>query len=386
MTMTQFSKFSLNSVILEALTKKGYESPTEIQELAIGEVLSKKDLLAIAQTGTGKTAAFSIPLIQFLIDTKKKVTPFRTRILVLCPTRELAEQVHDSFRDYGKGLAQKLVLITGGGVKKKQADTLMKGAEVVIATPGRILDLIKSEKLFLDELETLVLDEADRMLDMGFIEDITKIIEESKSSPVKRQTLLFSATMKEEIESLAQNILSEPVRIEVEKQGSVTPDIEQSIYWVHPKLKDKSLQSILKRKSVKKAIVFVRTKKSADRLSDFLNKVQLKHTVIHGDKTQGERDYALRHFKKGQVSILIASDVAARGIDIDDISHVINYTLPDNPEHYIHRIGRTGRAGSQGRAISLCDESDRSRIAAIEELLSDKIPVDEDHKFHGKMP
>lgn len=381
--MTHFSKFSLNQVILDALEKKGYENPTEIQELSIGNILNGDDLLGIAQTGTGKTAAFSIPLIQTLHASKRKVKPFRTRVLVLCPTRELAEQVYESFRDYGKGLAQKLVLVTGGGVKKKQVETLMKGAEVVVGTPGRVIDLVDSEKLFLEELETLVLDEADRMLDMGFIEDIEKLINQT---PSQRQTLLFSATMKEDIEKLADEILNNPIKIEVTKQGRPTVNVEQSIYWVHPKLKDKSLQSILKRKSVKKAIVFVRTKKSADRLSEFLNRVQLKHTVLHGDKTQGERDYALRQFKKGGVNILVASDVAARGIDIEDITHVINYTLPENPEHYVHRIGRTGRGDNTGRAISLCDESDRSIINSIEELIGEKIPVDEDHKFHGKNP
>ena len=381
--MTKFSDFQLNEVILHALEKKGYSEPTKIQAQAIPLLLEGRDLIGIAQTGTGKTGAFSLAIIDHISKTKRKVKPIRMRALVLTPTRELAAQIHESFRDYGKGLGQKIVTLTGGMPKKKQFESLLKGCDIVVATPGRLLEFIYDEKILFDELEFLVLDEADRMLDMGFITDVNKIL---KELPKEKQSILFSATMPSEISSLASELLSSPARVEVERESTVVEGIDQKIYWVHPKLRLSLLQNILKRNSVKKCIVFTQTKIEAKAVSAFLESINKEHTLLHGDKTQGERDYALRHFKKDSVKVLVATDVAARGIDISDITHVINIGLPENTDNYIHRIGRTARASATGVAISLCDESNRSALLVIEESIGIKIPIDEDHKFHGLTP
>jgi len=382
MSEKNYKELNLNEYIVKSLIAKGYEEFTDIQSKAIPHLLNGNDLIGIAQTGSGKTGAFSIPLIHRIADTKMKVRPFRTRVLVLCPTRELAAQIYDSFRDYGKGLAQKLVLITGGSARKKQIDTLMKGAEIVIATPGRLLDLINEEKLFLDQVESLVLDEADKMLDLGFIEDINNIADQITD---KRQTILFSATMKKGIKELAQNLLSSPVEVSSEQKQTVSLNVEHVLYRIESNNKEKSLQSILKRKSVTKAIIFTNTKADAIKVSDFLNQVQLSCTLIHGDKNQGEREYAVRQFKKAKVRFLVATDIAARGIDIQDISHIINFDLPNNPESYVHRVGRTGRAQQRGKAISLfCVDiaADLHLLNGVESLLKQELILDSNHKFH----
>ncbi|EQC50817.1 DEAD/DEAH box helicase [Bacteriovorax sp. DB6_IX] len=381
MNKAKFSDFNLDPLLLKSLTLCEFVELREIQEKTLGPLLKGRNLIGISQTGTGKSAAFAIPTLDYLLKNQKKKIPFHTRVLVLCPTRELASQIQDKFRFYSKAFSPKIALLTGGAQKKKQLQALERGVEIIIATPGRLIDLIKAEKVFLENTETLILDEADKMLELGFRKDIEEIIELLKN---RKQTILFSATMDEGIRNLTKQFIESPV--EVEQSGGITvPENIQHVYYaISHEDRFECLRSILKRKSVQKAMIFVNTKKMAIDLSEELEKVGLKNSLLHGDLDQKNRDYAVRIFKKDKVRYLIATDVAARGIDFDDITMVINYIIPSNAESYVHRVGRAGRGDFSARAISLIDldfEKESSALERIETLLQQKIARDDNHRF-----
>lgn len=373
-----FDQLHLIEPILRALKAEGYSTPTPVQEQAIPVVLKHHDLLACAQTGTGKTAAFAIPILQ-LLHTEKHAPGHRTiKALVLTPTRELALQIGESFAAYGRHTGLKYTVVFGGVPQNPQTAALRSGVDILIATPGRLLDLISQKFVHLQHLQFFVLDEADRMLDMGFIHDVKKII---ALIPKKRQTLFFSATMPEEISGLANSILTKPVRVEVTPVSSTAHTIQQSLYYVDKGNKKKLLIDLLKDKAIVSALIFTRTKRGADVVARDLEKAGIKAEAIHGNKSQNNRQRALSNFKAGKTRVLVATDIAARGIDIDDLSHVINYEIPNIPESYVHRIGRTGRAGASGIAISLCDMEERPYIRDIQKLITKSIPVVEDHAY-----
>lgn len=377
-----FKELNLIEPILKAVEYEKYENPTPIQEQAIPPILEGRDLLGCAQTGTGKTAAFAMPILQILSSepiNKKKARPIRA--LILTPTRELAVQIMESFDAYGKFTDIKNCVVFGGVAQRPQTDKLQAGVDVLIATPGRLLDLINQKYIDLQYVKCFVLDEADRMLDMGFGQDVKKVI---KLVPISRQTLLFSATMPSEIEKLASSLLSDPVKVSVTPVSSTVDTIEQSVYFVDKKDKRTLLVNLLRDKAIESAIVFSRTKHGADRITKTLVKAGVKSQAIHGDKSQGARQYALNSFKEKKIRVLVATDIAARGIDIDKLSHVFNFDLPDSPETYVHRIGRTGRAGLEGISISFCDEDEKKYLRGIEKLIGKKIPVVENHAFSMK--
>lgn len=374
-----FNDLHLSEPLLRALQSEGYTTPTPIQEQAIPVVLQKKDLLGCAQTGTGKTAAFAIPVLQLLDADKWNSTGYKhIRALVLTPTRELALQIHESFLAYGKHTGLKADVIFGGVSQTTQVISLRNGTDILIATPGRLLDLMNQGHVYLSHLQFFVLDEADRMLDMGFIRDIHKIIREL---PEERQTLFFSATMPPEIAKLANNLLHNPVRVEVTPVSSTVEKIEQCVYFVEKSNKSPLLVHLLKNGGIQRCVVFTRTKHGADKITKYLKQAELRADSIHGDKSQEQRQRALYNFKSGKLKVLVATDIAARGIDIDDISHVINYDLPNVPETYVHRIGRTGRAGAAGIAISFCDREERAFLRDINKLTNQHIPAVEEHPF-----
>lgn len=365
--------------ILKALEKENYEVPTKIQEKAIPVIASGKDLIGCAQTGTGKTAAFAIPMIQLLDKNKKEASGKRKiRALVVTPTRELALQIYESFCTYGAYTNLKYCVIFGGVSQKPQEEILQKGADILIATPGRLNDLINQKLITLSNVEIFVLDEADRMLDMGFIHDVKKLI---AVMPVKRQTLLFSATMPDTIKKLAESILKNPVRVEVTPVSSTVQTIQQFLYYVDKENKKNLLAHILKDPSIESVIVFTRTKHGADRIVRQMAKEKITAQAIHGDKSQGARQLALSNFKNRTLRVLVATDIAARGIDIDDLSHVINYDLPNVPETYVHRIGRTGRAGQSGIAISFCDFDEKELLKDIEKVIGKRLQEVKDHPY-----
>lgn len=374
-----FKELNLIEPILKAVEYERYENPTPIQEQAIPPILEGRDLLGCAQTGTGKTAAFAMPIIQILSNepiNKKKVRPIRA--LILTPTRELAVQIMESFAAYGRFTDIKNCVVFGGVAQRPQTNQLQAGVDVLIATPGRLLDLINQKYIDLQNVKCFVLDEADRMLDMGFGQDVKKVI---KLLPKKRQTLLFSATMPSEIEKLANALLTDPIKVSVTPVSSTVDTIEQFLYYVEKKDKRTLLVNILKDKAIESALIFTRTKHGADRVAKALVTAGIKTQAIHGDKSQGARQYALNSFKEKKIRVLVATDIAARGIDIDKLSHVFNFDLPDSPETYVHRIGRTGRAGLEGVSISFCDEDEKKYLKGIEKLISKKIPVVENHKY-----
>lgn len=372
-----FTNLQIIDPILKALSSEGYLEPTPIQEQAIPILLKGKDLLASAQTGTGKTAAFAIPILQKLTqstyDTRRKRL---IKALVLTPTRELAGQIMDSFRNYGKNLGLKSVVIYGGVKQKPQTDALQAGLDILVATPGRLLDLIGQGFVDLDHLEYFVLDEADRMLDMGFINDVKKVI---KLLPHKRQTMLFSATMPKDIVELAKTILRDPERVMVTPVETTIEAIGQKVYFVAKRNKTRLLMDILNDKSVISALVFSRTKHGANKIVKELILNRYQAEAIHGNKSQPARQNALNKFKNKQLRVLVATDIAARGLDIDQLSHVINFDLPEVPETYIHRIGRTGRAGLTGESLSFCDDDEVKLLEAIEKHIKIKIPVAKNH-------
>lgn len=377
-----FENLQLISPILKALQTEGYQKPTPIQEKAIPIILAKKDLLGCAQTGTGKTAAFAIPILQILHDRVygPKEQSF-IRALILTPTRELALQIDESIGAYGRGTGIRHTVIFGGVPQKAQTDALKKGVDILVATPGRLLDLVSQKFINLHHIEIFVLDEADRMLDMGFIHDVKKII---ALLPTKRQTLLFSATMPPEIAKLADTILISPEKVAVTPVASTVDNTAQFVYYVAREDKRALLIHLLKDPAIATALVFTRTKYGADKVARVLNKAGIKAESIHGDKSQNARQRALNDFKSRQIRVLVATDIAARGIDVEELSHVINFELPNIPETYVHRIGRTGRAGQSGVAISFCDTEEKDYLKSIHKLIAKPIPVVEDHPYSTK--
>lgn len=374
-----FEKLELIEPIRNALKAEGYSKPTPIQEQAIPIVLSKRDLLGCAQTGTGKTAAFAIPILQILHqDELFKKGPAGIKTLILTPTRELAIQIGESFAAYGKFLRLRHAVIFGGVSQRPQTDALRSGVDILIATPGRLLDLIDQRFVNLQHLKIFVLDEADRMLDMGFIHDVKKVI---AKLPVKRQTLFFSATMPSEIQKLSNTILTNPAKVEVTPVSTTAETIQQAVYFVEKNDKRKLLINVLREKAMPSALVFTRTKHGADRVAKDLTKAGIHALAIHGNKSQNARQNALTAFKEGKMRVLVATDIAARGIDVDQLSYVINYEIPNVPETYVHRIGRTGRAGASGIAISFCDAEEKEYLRDIQKLIGKTVPVVKDHPF-----
>lgn len=364
-----FEFLGLNPEIQKAVVKKGYKKTTPIQEQAIPAVLKGKDVLGGAQTGTGKTAAFALPILNILSE--KSTKSGKIRALVITPTRELADQVGDSFNDYGKFLQLRTTKIYGGVKMNPQITNLQNGTDIVVATPGRLLDHIQQETIDLSGVEILVLDEADRMLDMGFIKDIKKII---KALPKHRQNLLFSATYGKDIKVLSAEVLRDPVYVEVSKRNTAADKVEQITYSIEKSQKRHFLAHLMREENWYQVLVFVRTKHGANRLAKQFDKEGIPSAAIHSDKTQAARTRALKSFKKGDLQALIATDVAARGIDLQDLTHVVNFELPQVPEDYVHRIGRTGRAGKSGTAITLVAPEDKGQLQKIEKILKYQIP------------
>lgn len=374
-----FDEIGLIEPIRRAIRAEGYTEPTPIQQQSIPVILKRKDLLGVAQTGTGKTAAFALPILQILHeDELYKKGPGGIKGLILTPTRELAIQINDSFATYGKLLKLKTTVVFGGVPQKQQTDALRNGVDIVIATPGRLLDLINQGYVKLNNLKLFVLDEADRMLDMGFIHDVRSVI---SRLPAQRQTLFFSATMPAEIQMLASKILNNPVKVEVTPVSSTAEKVSQELYYAEKTEKRKLLLHILREDEAPSVLIFTRTKHGADRVAKDLRKSNIEALAIHGDKSQNARQNALRSFKAGETRVLVATDIAARGIDIDNLQLVINFEIPNVAETYVHRIGRTGRAGLSGHAISFCDTEERAYVKDIQKLIGKNIPLVTDHPY-----
>jgi ATP-dependent RNA helicase RhlE len=376
---TSFNDLNLIEPILLALKTEGYTSPTPIQAQTIPLALQRKDILGCAQTGTGKTAAFAIPIIQ-LLSQNKNVSPGKREIksLILTPTRELAIQIEESFKNYGKNTNLKCKVIFGGVSQHAQVESLRQGIDILIATPGRLLDLMNQKHVNLSHIQFFVLDEADRMLDMGFVHDVKRII---TRLPKQRQSLFFSATMPPVIVELADTILVNPSKVEVTPVSSTANTINQEVYFVDKENKRNLLIDILKDKTIERVLVFARTKHGADKISKDLVKSGIGSQAIHGNKSQNARQHALNNFKSKLTRVLVATDIAARGIDIDELTHVINYELPNIPESYVHRIGRTGRAGASGIAISFCDAEEKEYLRDIQKLIGKNVPVNSKHDY-----
>ena len=374
-----FENLQLIEPILKALKSEGYTQPTPIQQQAIPIVLDKQDLLGVAQTGTGKTAAFAIPIIQLLCQ-DKNITPGKREIrcLILTPTRELAIQIGESFDSYGRNTALKNKVIFGGVNQHSQVEALRSSLDILIATPGRLLDLMNQKFVNLNNIQFFVLDEADRMLDMGFVNDVKKII---AKLPTKRQSLFFSATMPNDIIQLSNSILTNPSKVEVTPAASTVEIINQVVYYIDKGNKKNLLIDILKDQSIERALVFTRTKHGANKVAEILSKNGIRSEAIHGNKSQNARQNALSNFKSKVSRVLVATDIAARGIDIDELTHVINFELPNVPESYVHRIGRTGRAGASGIAIAFCDAEEKAFLKDIQKLIGKQIPVVENHPY-----
>jgi ATP-dependent RNA helicase RhlE len=370
--LTSFLNLGLTQSITRALVDEQYTTPTPIQAQTIPQVLAARDVVGIAQTGTGKTAAFALPILHRLAASSQRPDARGCRVLVLSPTRELSAQIVESFRTYGRYLRPQVALAIGGVPINRQIRALASGVDVLVATPGRLLDLMKSRAIHLDRVEVFVLDEADRMLDMGFIHDIRRIV---TKLPAKRQTLLFSATMPREIADLANHLLRDPVHVAVTPAATTVERIAQRVIHLDRGGKPALLAEILRQESVARTLVFTRTKHGADRVVRALAKAGLAAEAIHGNKSQGQRERVLAAFRAGQVRTLIATDIAARGLDVEGISHVVNYDLPNIPESYVHRIGRTARAGADGIAISFCDADERVFLCDIEKLIRMAIPA-----------
>ena len=374
-----FEELNIIDPILKALRDKNYQKPTPIQEKAIPIILQRKDVLGSAQTGTGKTAAFAIPILQLIhkIELRKK-NPTQLRALIVSPTRELAIQINESIENYGKYLGIKNVVIFGGVKQHKQVEQLKKGVHILVATPGRLLDLIDQEYINLSTIKIFVLDEADRMLDMGFIHDIRKLL---TFLPEKRQSLFFSATMPDKILNLSKRILNKPQKVAVNPVSSAVKTVHQFLYYTNKKNKKELLHYILKDEKINQVLLFTRTKHGADRISWNLNKRKINAAAIHGDKAQNHRQKVLKQFKENKIRVLVATDIAARGIDIDKLRHVINYDIPNEAETYVHRIGRTGRAGEKGIAISISEPEENVYIKDIQKLIKQKLFVIKDNPF-----
>ena len=379
-----FKELQLIEPILKALETEGYTVPTPIQQQAIPLALEGRDLLGCAQTGTGKTAAFAIPILQLVYQSIQNGNRSKTiKALVLTPTRELAIQIDESFAAYGRYLYLKHQVIFGGVSQVPQVNALRNGVDILVATPGRLLDLMQQGYIRLNDLNFFVLDEADRMLDMGFINDVKKIV---AKLPAKKQTLFFSATMPTEIEKLSATLLHNPAKVEVTPVSSTVEKIEQAVYYVEKDQKKHLLIHLLKDKAIQTALVFTRTKHGADKVVKELSRVGISAEAIHGNKSQNARQRALSNFKAGTTRILVATDIAARGIDVDQLSHVFNFELPNVPETYVHRIGRTGRAGASGMAVSFCDLEERAYLNDIQKLIKITLPVVKEHDFVSSVP
>ncbi|MEG0468388.1 MAG: DEAD/DEAH box helicase [Longicatena sp.] len=370
----KFNTLEINEAILKAVEEQGYTTPTPIQEKAIPHALLGKDILGCAQTGTGKTAAFSIPTIQRL----HKHEPNKIRSLILTPTRELAIQIQENIHAYARHTNIKSTVIFGGVSQRPQEEAIKRGVDILIATPGRLLDLMKQKIIRINQVEIFILDEADRMLDMGFLFDVKRII---ASLPAKKQTLFFSATMPKEIKALTQTLLHDPITIEVTPPSSTVDNIKQSLYYVDKVNKKFLLLDLLKKEKVESALIFTRTKSNANRLGKFLLEQNIDTGIIHGNKSQNARQIALSNFKNKESRVLVATDIAARGIDVNELSHVFNYDIPQEAEAYVHRIGRTGRAGNEGTSISFADIDEVELVKNIQKLIRINIPVDRDHGY-----
>ncbi|HTQ23940.1 MAG TPA: DEAD/DEAH box helicase [Stellaceae bacterium] len=377
---TSFTDLGIAEPLLRALAAEGYAEPTPIQGSAIPHLLQGRDLLGIAQTGTGKTAAFALPMLQQLAARRERAAPRSCRSLILTPTRELAAQIGESFRGYGRYLGLRHAVIFGGVGQQPQVDALARGPDILVATPGRLLDLMQQGHAKLDGVSIFVLDEADRMLDMGFVRDVRRIV---AALPKRRQTLLFSATMPADIARLAAEILTDPLRVEVTPQATTVELIDQRVYHVDAGNKRALLAEVLRDPTLSRVIVFTRTKHGANRVSEHLSRSGVAAEAIHGNKSQTARQRALENFRRGRARVLVATDIAARGIDIDGITHVVNFELPNVPESYVHRIGRTARAGASGIALSFCAHDERSYLVDIERLIGRRIAVVNDHGFRA---
>jgi ATP-dependent RNA helicase RhlE len=377
-----FQELNLIDPLLRAVHAEGYDTPTPIQQQAIPHILAGRDMIGCAQTGTGKTAAFALPILQRLIQTPPARPGRNVRALILSPTRELSAQIKESFSSYGRHTPQRAIVIFGGVGQTPQVEALKRGADILVATPGRLLDLMQQGIIRLNTIEIFVLDEADRMLDMGFIHDVKKVV---AALPAKRQTLLFSATMPDAVQDLANRMLTNPVRVEVTPPATTVEKIAQSVYFVSKANKRPLLEHLLNDQSIRRVLVFTRTKHGANKLAEQLERAEIHAEAIHGNKSQTARERALANFKAGRTRVLVATDIAARGIDVDDVTHVINYELPNEPESYVHRIGRTARAGASGSAFSFCDHDEKAYLRDIEKLIRIRIPVIEDHPFKGAL-
>jgi ATP-dependent RNA helicase RhlE len=373
-----FSELKLIKPLIVALNKIGYNTPTPIQERSIPSILEGKDIFGCAQTGTGKTAAFALPILQLLQNKKTEGSKRVIKALVLAPTRELALQISESFTSYSKNLELSHTTVFGGVSQHLQVKDLKKGVDILIATPGRLLDLMQQGFIDLKHIEFFVLDEADRMLDMGFINDIKKVI---AKLPAKKQTLFFSATVAPDILKLANTLLKNPVSVSVDRVSSTATLVEQSVYYVAREDKRSLLKHVLKNSQIEHALVFTRTKRGADKVAKELNSNGIKAEAIHGNKSQNARERALKGFKNRTIRVLVATDIASRGIDVDKLSHVINYEIPEQAETYVHRIGRTGRAGSSGIALSFCSQEERNFLKDINKLIKSNIEVVTSHPF-----
>lgn len=396
MNDSTFESLALDQEIVSALKAAGYEKPTEIQSAAIPLALKGRDLMATAQTGTGKTAAFALPILQLISkmpkleeekqqergDKQPKKGKPQIKALILSPTRELAQQIEESLNTYSSNLKLKTTSVVGGLPIQKQIRALKRGVDILVATPGRLLDLMQRRAVRLKHVSFFVLDEADRMLDMGFVHDVKDI---AKALKKDRQTLLFSATTSNDVAQLSKQLLRNPEKVAVDPPQSVGENIEQRVYFVRQKDKRDLMYEILENEEVKRALVFTTTKSNANVLAALLSKKGIEADAIHSDKNQKARQKALKAFDEGSVRVLVATDVMARGIDVDEISHVINYELPNDPESFVHRIGRTARAGSSGVAISLCDMNEVGQLRAIESFTKESLTIDEDHSFHSPL-
>jgi len=383
MTKTTFAELGLDGRLLDALTKENYSHPTPIQAQAIPCLLEGRDILGIAQTGTGKTAAFVLPILQRLSEAPVKAAPRRPQALILAPTRELASQIGEAVATYGQNMHFRHAVIFGGVGQGPQVQKLLRGIHILVATPGRLIDLIGQGHIILDNVSCFVLDEADRMLDMGFIRDVRKV---ASLVPASRQTLLLSATMPKDIVKLAASLLDNPERVEITPKKITVDRIDQKVYFGDAGAKLDLLASVMADDSLYRVIVFTRTKHRANRVADFLSKRKIPTEAIHGNKSQSARQRALEGFRQGDTRVLVATDIAARGIDIDDVTHVINFELPNEPESYVHRIGRTARAGAEGVALSFCSPEERPYLRDIEKLIKREIESENERPFMANIP
>ena len=372
MSISTFASLGVTEPLQRALAAENYVNPTPIQTQAIPLVLSGRDVLGIAQTGTGKTAAFGLPLLQRLAEQPAQYEARGVRALILAPTRELALQIHDSLRTYGRNLKLRYAVILGGVNQNKQVSAVRNGVDILVATPGRLLDLVDQKHVRLNMVSTLIIDEADRMFDMGFLRDVRRIV---SLVPRKRQSLLFSATMPSDVAKLVSEVLVEPVRVDIAPKAVTADRVEQAVHFVDAKDKRALLAQLLSDRAMSRVMVFTRTKHGANKVADHLEKAGHAAEVIHGNKSQNARVRALEQFKSGRARILVATDIAARGIDVDDVTHVINFELPEVPENYVHRIGRTARAEKAGIAISFCDSSEKDSLRSIERLIKRSLRV-----------